>query len=175
MTPPKLITPPTVPVVALADLRAHLRVDAADEDALIVALETSAVAYLDGWTGVLGRAIRPQVWRQTFDAGECVRLAMPDVTATAVTARDAAGDVVSVTTTLVADHRGPVVKVTGAYATLQVDYTCEMPPTLLPAAQVAVKLLVAHWFANREAVGGQMAEVPLTVDALVTALRWQGA
>lgn len=174
MTPPVLVTAPTTPVVALADLRAHLRVDHLDDDAVITSLEAAAVAHLDGWTGILGRAIRPQVWRQEFAAGEPVRLAMPDVTTITVVAFDAAGDEVSVTATLKADYRGPWVDVVGAYDTLRVTYTCAMTATQLPAAQIAVKLLVGHWYANREAVtvGAAPSELPFAVDALVKAMRW---
>lgn len=174
MTPPVLVTAPTTPVVALADLRAHLRVDHLDDDAVITSLEAAAVAHLDGWTGILGRAIRPQVWRQEFAAGEPVRLAMPDVTTITVVAFDAAGDEVSVTATLKGDHRGPWVDVVGAYDTLRVTYTCAMTATQLPAAQIAVKLLVGHWYQNRETVnvGNIVNDMPYAVEALVAAMRW---
>lgn len=174
MTPPVLITAPTAPVVTLADLKAHLRVDHADEDAMIASLESAAVAHLDGWTGILGRAIRAQQWRQEFSAGEFVRLAMPDVSAITVAAFDSDGDAVSVTTTLKADYRGPFVELVGSYETLRVTYTCAMTATQLPAAQIAVKLLVGHWYANRETVvaGSSPAEMPFAADALIKAMRW---
>jgi uncharacterized phiE125 gp8 family phage protein len=174
VTPPVLVTAPTTPVVALADLKAHLRVDHLDDDSVITSLEAAAVAHLDGWTGILGRAIRPQVWRQDFTAGEPVRLAMPDVTSITVAALDAAGGSVSVTATLRSDQRGPWVEIVGAYDRVQVTYTCAMTAAQLPAAQIAVKLLVAHWYANREtAVTGTItAQLPFAVDALVKAMRW---
>lgn len=174
MTPPVLITPPAAPVVALADMKLHLRVSHTDEDSLITALEASAVAYLDGWKGVLGRAIASQVWRQEFKAGEAVRLLLPDVTAIEVTAYDDAGLEVDVDAVLVNSFQGPTVSITGSYADLRVDYTCAMDATKLPAAQAMIKLLVGHWYYNREsvAVGVSVAEMPMAVAALVTAMRW---
>lgn len=174
MTPPELITAPTVPVVALSDLKAHLREDHADQDALITSLEKAAVAYLDGWSGVLGRAIQPQVWRQEYDAGEPVRLSMPDVTGIVVTAFDAAGDAVNVEAVLKRSARGPYVDVTGSYSMLRVTYTCALSATKLPVAQHVVRLLVGHWFNSPEGVatGFSVAELPLAVNDLVTAMRW---
>lgn len=66
MAAPVLVTPPADPVVSLSDLKDHLRVDADDENDLIEALEQAAVAHLDGWHGILGRAIMAQVWSQSF-------------------------------------------------------------------------------------------------------------
>lgn len=174
MTPPVLITPPSAPVVGLVDLKAHLRVDFDDDDALIAALETAAVAHLDGWQGVLGRAILPQVWRQEFEAGECPRLAMPDVSEIEATGYDGAGGVVAVTATLQRDLRGAWVEVTGNYHRLQIDFTCGLSAQKLPAAQAAVKMMVGHWYANREAVvtGTIASEIPMAVDALIGAMRW---
>lgn len=174
MTPPILITAPAEPVVPLNDLKAHLVVEHSHHDALIAALEASAVAHLDGWHGVLGRAIKAQVWRQEFVAGEVARLLLPDVTAITVTALDAAGEAVHVEAELKTAFRGPYLDVTGSYATLRVDFTCAMPATRLPAAQAVVKLLVAHWYANREAVvtNGNVVALPMAVSALVTAMRW---
>lgn len=177
MTPPVLVTPPAAPVVSLADLKAHLRVDHADEDALITSLQAAAVAHLDGYKGVLGRAINSQVWRQEFEAGEPARLAMPDVTAITATGFDDAGAEVPIVATLKADYCGAYVEVTGSYAKLRVDFTCAMAAQQVPAAQAAVKLLVGHWYAHREAVvaGVSVATLPMAVGALVMAMRWMDA
>jgi hypothetical protein len=39
------------------------------------------------------------------------------------------------------------------------------------AVPLIVKLLVAHWFTHREAVGGPAAEVPMSAGALIASLR----
>ena len=49
--------------------------------------------------------------------------------------------------------------------------TCAMPAEKLPSVQAAVKLLVGHWYLNREASGKSMTEQPLAVRALLEPLR----
>lgn len=49
--------------------------------------------------------------------------------------------------------------------------TCAMPLEKLPSVQQAVKLLVGHWYQNREAVGEKMEAQPLAVRALLEPLR----
>lgn len=61
----KLITPPTVLPVSLAEAKLHLRVDAADEDTLINIYIAAAMQACEQQTG---RAIMPQTWELTLDA-----------------------------------------------------------------------------------------------------------
>lgn len=159
---PVLVTPPASKPVTLADAKEHLRVDHDDEDAVIAALLDTAVAHLDGWSGVLGRAIMPQTWRVSAPAGDVV-LPMPDVTAASVDYGD--GPVVLDVT---ATASGPCVTLAQAG---DVTFTCAMPAHLLPAVQVAIKLLVGHWYATRETVGQSMEALPLAFDALIAPLR----
>lgn len=162
MTTPILITPPRDAIVPLADLRAHLRVDSDAEDALITSLADAAAAWLDGWTGVLGRAVMPQTWAVDLEAGEHV-LPLPDVTAARV-------DGVSIPVTV--SCAGPVVTLAEA---ARVEFDCALPVHRLPQAQAVVKMLVAAWHGTREAVvvGTITAQVPLAVESLVAALRWR--
>ena len=171
MTPPVLVTGPTEPVVAVADLRAHLRVVGTHDDAVIAGLHDAAVAHLDGWRGVLGRAIRSQVWRVTATGEGPHLLPMPDVTAIAATV---GGGPVAVESELTV--RGAQVTVPGVTGDAVVTFTCEMPAQLRPAAEMAVKLMVGHWYEHREAVGpSSIVALPLAVDALIGALRWRSA
>lgn len=61
--------------VSLAEAKAHLRVDHGDQDYLIAAQIKAATAYLDGYSGILGRALVTQTWRQDF-AGFAERLTL---------------------------------------------------------------------------------------------------
>lgn len=184
MTPPILVTAPANPVVALAGLKEHLRVDHDDDDALIAALETSAVAHLDGWKGVLGRAIMPQTWRQEFDDWGVLRLLLPDVSDVSVrycteeTHGHSGEHVYEEITDFVVktDMRGAYIEATGPTTdNIRVEYTCGMTAQQLPAAQAAVKLLVGHWYENREtvSVGMTVSDMPMAVDALISAMRWR--
>lgn len=66
MFAPILVTPPAAPSDALADAKTQLRVSGSGDDALITALIAAAVGALDGWSGILGRALMTQTWRQDF-------------------------------------------------------------------------------------------------------------
>jgi uncharacterized phiE125 gp8 family phage protein len=64
--------------IALADAKQHLRVDIADEDALISALIDAATQSAEH---IMGRAIMPQKWLLTADKFDAVmRLEKPTVT-----------------------------------------------------------------------------------------------
>lgn len=152
----QLITPPVGPVVALQDLREHLRVDGTDEDALIVSLEAAAVAYLDGWGGVLGRAIKEQTWAFQAIQGDIVS-PLPDV--------------------ISATQDGQPITVADDVLTVPADgevrITCALNVRYLPKVHLIVKMLVAHWYDNRSPVSdGTMQEVPMAADALITSMRW---
>ena len=49
--------------------------------------------------------------------------------------------------------------------------TCAMPAEKLPSVQAAAKLLVGHWYQNREAVGERLEVQPMAVRALLEPLR----
>lgn len=75
------VTPPATPIVALADAKAHLRVDHAHEDALIQAYLDAATSWVDGFDGVLGRCVMPQTWQASVDE-IAAGIVVYDVTAT---------------------------------------------------------------------------------------------
>ena len=157
---PTLITPAVAMPVTLAEAKAHCRVDGSEDDAVLSALIAGAVGHLDGWTGILGRCIMPQTWRVTAAAGDVV-LPFPDVTGATF-----GGDALTVTQCAL----GPVVTLAEDG---DVTFTCAMPAHLLATARVAVLLLVGHWYANREAVGENMAEVPMAAAMLIDQMRWR--
>lgn len=73
---PVLVTPPVITPVSLAEAKAHCRVtDHTDDDSTLMALIESAVSHLDGWTGILGRCLCEQTWRQDFgDFRSCLQI-----------------------------------------------------------------------------------------------------
>lgn len=64
MLAPVRVTPPAEPPVSLEEAKAHLRVDFGDDDLYVAGLIEAATAHLDGWSGILGRALVTQTWRQ---------------------------------------------------------------------------------------------------------------
>jgi len=65
LAPVRTVAPANMPV-SLAEAKAHLRVDHDDQDELITAQIKAATAHFDGYTGILGRALVTQTWRQDF-------------------------------------------------------------------------------------------------------------
>lgn len=65
---PVLVTPPTIKPVTLTEAKAALDIGYSEKDTLITGLIAAATAYLDGWTGILGRALCEQTWRQDYDS-----------------------------------------------------------------------------------------------------------
>lgn len=178
---PVLITAPSAQVVTLAEAKAHLRVDHADEDDVIEGFIAAAVAYLDGWQGVLGRGIMPQTWRQEFADWGDLQLAMPDVVDASVTVQgfDAeGGTVVPTATEILRTCGGIVVSAAGpAVAKVRVTYQVALPAHRLPAAKALVKLIVGAFYdGNRGDAGGGGSGDDLMLSpaarGLMGSLRW---
>lgn len=82
---PILVTPPAELPVSLAEAKAAARVDFEDDDTSIDAYLAAAVAHLDGYSGILGRCLVTQTWRQGFrNWAPRLRLPFPDVDAESV-------------------------------------------------------------------------------------------
>lgn len=86
----KLITPATTLPVSLAEAKAHLRVDAADDDTLISAMLGAATQMAEQATG---RALMPQTWLLSLDGfADVLELTrVPVASVTSVVYDDASG------------------------------------------------------------------------------------
>lgn len=189
MLAPELVTGPAEPLVPLAEAKAHCRVDHDDDDSLIDGYIAAATAHLDGWSGILGRALVTQVWRQAYCAFGVLRLPLSpvqSVTEVAYTDRDGVEKTVAAADyVLLADGYGSYAMAApgaswpgdaGAGAdAVRVTFAAGYgAPDEVPAAiRQAVLLLVGHWYENREAVaaGREGTVMPKSVDALLAPFR----
>lgn len=197
MLAPVLITPPAMLPVSLAEAKAHLRVDHTDDDSLIGGLIAAATDHLDGWTGILGRCLVEQTWRQDFAAfATCLSLplgpviSISNVTVGGVTVDDSdyalltdAGGRSRVEIAHIASGPGAVsVTYKAGYATIPevpangADPAIPAQSTVPAALKVAIMLLVGSWYANREiiVVGATVENLPFAVDALIAPFRRVG-
>lgn len=190
MLKPVQTAPPGTNPVSLAEAKAHVRFEEADDDTLITALIGAATTHLDGWSGVLGLALMPQNWRQDY-ACFASRMSLPF------------GPVQSITSIQYFDFDGVLQTVPDTDYILYEDslspYVCLAPGASWPgslqtranAVQVlfvagyadaaavplpikqAILLLVGHWYENREAVniGNITSELPLAVASLIAPYR----
>lgn len=162
LAPVRTVAPADLPVT-LAEAKLHCRVDHADDDTLITGLIEAATGHLDGWTGILGRAIMTQTWRQDFpNFGSKLRLPLvPAALIEAVTYHD--GDNSEQTLddavySLFIDAAGPYVALRpdqtwpGTYNrpdAVSVEYVAGADD-VLPAIKAAILLLIGHWYVNRD-------------------------
>lgn len=193
LSPVRTIAPADLPV-SLAEAKRHCRVDCAvtEDDDLIGSFIEAATAHLDGWSGVLGRALMNQTWRQDFSGfSGCMRLPLAPCSAIdAITYVD--GDSVERTLsdgvyTLLSDARGPFVSLAAGQSwpsalrrpdavsvSFVAGYGAEAGKVPAPL-RTAIMMTVAHLYANREAVGdGALAALPFGVDALIAPYRRVG-
>lgn len=88
-----IITPPAAEPLTLADVKAHLRLDGSEEDALLTSLIAAARAYLEAETGLalITRTLR--FYRDDWPADGLIQLSIaPLQTLESVTVYDAAGN-----------------------------------------------------------------------------------
>ncbi|WP_426036495.1 head-tail connector protein [Brevundimonas sp. DC300-4] len=187
-SPVRTVAPTSAPV-SLTEAKTHLRVDHGDEDTLIQAFIDAATAHLDGWSGVLGRALVTQTWSQVFDRFEPrLRLPMPAATVTGVTCVDPDGLTLTLDDedyVLRTDALGSFVETVHGVnwpatrdqtGTVSVTFTCGEPGSSVPAPiTAAILLMVGDLYASREGVvtGTIVAENP-TVAALIAPYRRVG-
>ncbi|MGV8830337.1 MAG: head-tail connector protein [Devosia sp.] len=174
MYSPILVTPPAMTPISVADAKVHLRqaeydasgaVIAGDDDALISAFIDAAVSCLDGWTGILGRCLVEQSWRQDFDSfAGCLRLPLaPALGITSVVATDADGAEATVPDTaysLLTDALGPFVRLNSSFVA---------PYSLADAAGVSVTFTAGYATIPEVAAVGETAAIPAqsTVPAAI--------
>lgn len=179
---PVLVTPPADDPITLEDVKAHLRVFYSDDDDYLTALIKAAVQHLDGYQGILNRCIMSQSWKITpARFSRRMSTLFTDTTAAVVTYYDRDGVDQTIDDSnykVYSDH----IRFNNDFAFPDVDrdrdnpisvttthgYT-KVPDTL----KLAMKILVAHWYRNREPVtfGGAM-KLPFSVDRLLTPHRW---
>jgi len=170
MKPVRTVAPGLAPV-SLAEAKAHLRIDFTDDDTLISALIDAATAHVDGYTGILARALVTQTWQQDFcdwPGDRVLRLPLaPVASVSSVKYFDSANTEITVAETgnyaLLEDARGPYIKFTSDFAapalfderddrigvTFVAGYggAAEVPA----AIRAAVLLIVGDLYKNRDA------------------------
>lgn len=186
MPAPVLITPPVWDPITLAEAKAHLRIDDSDSDALVAGLIAAAVAYFDGWTGILGRALEPQTWEMRFDRFPAwIRIPLgPVVSVTSIKYDDRDGAEQTVDPGLYQLDAAPVeacvVLAPGASWPTTADTVNAVRVRWVAGTgcpepvRHALLLLIGHWYEHREAVGAAADELPLGVRALITPWRRVG-
>ncbi|MGV8996393.1 MAG: head-tail connector protein [Parvibaculaceae bacterium] len=179
-----LLSGPASEPVMLDEARAHLRLDATDENDLLNAFLVAARVALEARTR---RAFVTQSWRLILDAwpqGPVFLPVAPVSAVTSVTLNDADGPRVVAATAydiVLAGDRprlssltawpAPTRRIGGIYIDVTAGYgeAADVPAPL----RQAIVMLAAHWFEHREpvSIGDGADELPLTVSALIAPYR----
>jgi uncharacterized phiE125 gp8 family phage protein len=177
------ISPPSAEPITLSELKDHLRITDANEDALINGALVAAVRAVEARASL---ALLAQQWRLTLDAapGETVILPLsPVASIDAVSVIDAAGAPQVLAPALYETAAGspgrlrpaapwpnPGPRLDGVRIDFTVGYA-DAASTPEPLKQ-AVKILAAHLFEAREAASeDRLFSVPQSVDALIAPYR----
>ena len=183
--PSILLTPPAAEPLSLAEAKAFLRVETADEDPLIAAFISAARLHVETQTGL---ALVTQSWRMVLDCwpanGRLAVRPAPLQVLTAARVFDFDGEaraidiqafVPDVSTSMLSFIPWALPMPTRIAAGIALDFTTgfgdaasDVPEPL----RQAIRLLVAHWHENRAIVGGaEAAPVPANAAALVAPYR----
>lgn len=156
---PVLIAPPAILPVTVEEVRGYLPASPLSDEAIEGMIE-SAVDYLDGWTGILGRCLVEQTWRQDFDAfSRELRLPLGSVISVeSVTWQDRQGDVHTVPSTGYSLRTDA-----GGRSTVRFAAGYSFPSDLCEAQAVAVTYRAG--FATHPAEGNKLAKSTVPQNA----------
>lgn len=189
MLRPVLITPPVNRIVDLVTAKLHCRVDFTDDDTLITSLILAAESYLDGYSGILGRALINQTWEQSFDSFDSLRLPVGIASNIAslkyYDTNNVQQTLVNTTYQLFTNEAysfadlAPTKSWPSIYTrpdSVTVQWIAGYGPnaTDVPAAIVqAIKMLLGHWYENRGTVVMDMKteDMPMASTALLAPFR----
>lgn len=156
-------------ILSLEDAKEHLRVDG-DEDAVIAMYRDAAIAHIERISGVI---LAPAEFRWTVTAliGAIDLPIRPVTDILEIEHYDSNGALVAYDGGRLME--GQVIPAAGtgwpvAHGFASIRFAAGLAtPAIAPDLLAAVKLMLGHFYANREAVSGTMHQVPLGVAALV--------
>lgn len=170
----------------LADVKLHLRVDHAYEDALIASLLAGAIDHFEQSTR---RVLQPRLIVQTADSFPDSRVVIldkgPATSVATVSVRTTSGtvsvpltDYIAITgqhetKPLVAFKTSATLPTPDGYpSAVSITYSAETT-TIPESINAAIRLLVGHWYENRQAVGPTGGnEVPLAYQSVAHKYIW---
>ncbi len=189
-----LVTAPATEPISIAEAKRHIRVEHSDDDVFIGSLIQVAVNYLDA-TGTLGKAMITQTWSECYGPNlSTVRLSLgPVQSVSSIKYYDVNNTLQTDTLTnyYIIGTKGymtiypksgftwpTVFKRDDAIKITYVVGFGDTPATVPATVRHAIKMLVAHYYENREneLIGVTSKTIPFGIDALINTERntWYG-
>ena len=181
-----LLQGPAAEPLELDDVKAHLRLDGSDEDALLGSLITTSRSHVEA---ALGLALMTQTWRWQADRWPCsgvvelmtrplrsVERVAVRSTKTDQVIVDAADYVVDIATARIAPGNGQWLQPTVPLGGIEIDFRAgygDVATDVPEPIRQALRLLVAHWYEVRNPVhiGSMATRIPDTVSELLMPYR----
>lgn len=187
---PVQVTPPAAEPVTLGELKEHAQIDHSDNDTILEGMLSVAVRELDGYDGLIGRAIMEQTWRQPFRAwSRTFQLPMPGARDVSVTYVDQDGNEQTVDPALyevVEGYTGSMVRLLSGFTApslktdilqpINVTFTCGATSAdeVDDRIKLAIKIIATHREHHRSVTtDAREALVPMGVSQLIAPLRWR--
>ena len=167
---PYLVTPPASLPLTVSDAKADpaLRITHSEEDAALERLISGFTAELDGWNGLLGRCIMPQVWAVDVTGPGPHVLPFPD--ASSITAQ-VDGDPAQVDVARMAIGHVVAVKDVAADAKVTISATYGLPAQDVPRAQTLIVLMLQRHYDN--VTGPEFDARTSAINHGINSLRWR--
>lgn len=176
---------PAAELVTLAEVKGQLRITHADDDVLLTRLIAAVTEYMDGYDGILCRALITQDWKTQVQGWRDTRLPLPDLQSIqSVVYVDADGteqtlsvDAYSVEYEgdwpVVCFHETPALTDRGLNISIVSRHGYGSSADDVPQSiRHAAILLVGHYHENTEATSSlTIKSVPLAFESLVSAYR----
>jgi len=186
MLKPSLVAAPAENPVTLVEAKDFMVVEFTDDDALITSLIAAAASHLDGYSGILGRALINQTWRQDFSCFQSrLRLPLsPFQSISSIQYYDDDNALQTLSSALYSayeDHLGPYVeRVSGASWPSTYDRANAVQVTYLvgygaanavpESIKTVIKMIVAELYENRAITIASLMETPI-YQSLLSACR----
>jgi len=196
MLKPVLVTPPAVALMTLEEAKRHCHVELLqpDDDAVLSGLILAVTAYLDGYSGILGRALVNQTWRVNLHSWPPCKIRLPLSPVSSIASikyHDTLNNEVTLDAGNFSLHEDALSPFAEWSSTASLPSLYDRPDAIavdfvagygaaasnVPAAIIlGAKMLLATWFENREAsiVGTSAQELPFAVEALISPFRRVG-
>ena len=181
-----VVIEPPAPIVTWDEMKIHAKIEEESEKTYVETLVSAATSWLDGPTGWLGRSIGVQVLETRWSSWSDMEEGLPyppelEIVSISYVDPEGATQTWPISEPVLWDDLPPLrgeagdlkIRYRAGYGARDPDDVTKWISSPPPALKVAVMMLAAQWYENREAVsvGASVEKLPFAVEALVQPYR----